>query len=253
MKIDVEIINAVGQIAGIGGISLGIFLSLFKEIIKKIVFLKFKIENEVLLYKLLRLVIISVWSIAVIGIGAWVFSSNKETSEQNNAQNSTDIPKLKIDPVTTKAPGNPIISVDGCENENLSALKQKRKNQNNSYYESKNLSFIKNPVHVMSKYEIPNLLKSINYLSGCYVDDCYTYQLKIIDLIETDISNQYLKGIDWHIGLSIYGDKVGTSIHSTEIKIRSNGKRIDEIRRKNALKLDDKVYVWLDSLNICNR
>ncbi|MCP4349387.1 MAG: hypothetical protein GY795_28235 [Desulfobacterales bacterium] len=116
MKIDVQIIKVVGQIAGIGGISLGIFLLLFKEIIKKNIFPKFK--NEKLSYNLLRLIIISVWSIAVVGIGSWVYSSNKLVPMQENRSNGQNNPdnsatsKLKTFPITIKAPENAIISVD---------------------------------------------------------------------------------------------------------------------------------------------
>ncbi len=97
-----------------------------------------------------------------------------------------------------------------------------------------------------------NLSKSLDYLSGCYVNGCYTYQLQLIDLVETDISNQYLKGLDWYVELSVSDNKAGTSIHSTVIKIRSNGRNISEIKRKNAINLDDKIRVWLETLNICN-
>jgi hypothetical protein len=112
---------------------------------------------------------------------------------------------------------------------------------------------IKNPIQVVSQNNKLNLPKSLNYLSGCYVDGCYTYQLKITDLVEIDISNQYLKGLDWHVGLSVSETKAAGRTHSTVIKIRSNGGSIDESRSKSTVKLDEKVHVWLDTLNICNR
>ncbi|MCI5150293.1 MAG: hypothetical protein D3916_13060 [Candidatus Electrothrix sp. MAN1_4] len=114
-------------------------------------------------------------------------------------------------------------------------------------------SCIENPIQVMSQNEYLNLPTSLSYLSGCYIDGCYTHQLTITELVETDISNQYLKGLDWHVGVSVSANKAGALIHSTVIKIRSNGRSIDEIRSKSTHKLDEKVHVWLDFLNICNK
>jgi hypothetical protein len=115
-------------------------------------------------------------------------------------------------------------------------------------------SCIEKSIQVVSpQNEKLNLTRSLNYLSDCYVDGCYTHQLKITDLVETDISNQYLKGLDWHVGVSVSDTKAGRQTHATVIKIRSNGRSLDEIRSKSAFKLDEKVHVWLDSLNICDK
>jgi hypothetical protein len=112
---------------------------------------------------------------------------------------------------------------------------------------------IKNPIQVVSQNDKINLQESLNYLSGCYVDGCYTYQLKITDLVETDISNQYLQGLDWHVGMSVSETKAAGRTYSTVKKIRSNGRSIDESRSNSILQLDEKVHVWLDSLTICNK
>lgn len=117
--------------------------------------------------------------------------------------------------------------------------------------EPKNPSCIENPI--LSQNDRLKLSRSLSYLSGCYVDGCYTHQLKITDVVESDISNNYLKGLDWHVGVSVSDTKAGGRTHATVIKIRSNGRSLDEIRSKSTLKLDEKVHVWLDSLNICNK
>lgn len=65
--------KTLGQIAGIGGISLGVLLFILRGIIRKKIFPKFK--NEKLAYRLLRLIVIVVWSVAIIGIAAWVITS----------------------------------------------------------------------------------------------------------------------------------------------------------------------------------
>lgn len=116
----------------------------------------------------------------------------------------------------------------------------------------KDSSCIKNPIQMISSNKELNLSRSLDYLSGCYVNGCYTHQLKITDVVEIDISNQYLKGLDWHVRLSVSDTKVGGQTHATVIKIRSNGRSLDEIRNKSVFKLDEKVHVWLDALNICN-
>jgi len=112
---------------------------------------------------------------------------------------------------------------------------------------------IKNPIQAMSQDKTTNLVKTSNYLSGCYVDDCYTYLLKIINLTETDISNHYLKGFDWQTGVSVLDSKTGVPVYSTVIKTRSSGSSVDEAKTKNMVSLDSKIFVWMNSLNICNK
>src|ERR1039457_4853277 len=63
-----NVLRIVGQIAGIGGIALGIFLLLFREVIRKTIFPMLTRDQA---YRLLRMVLIFVWSIAVLGIAAW--------------------------------------------------------------------------------------------------------------------------------------------------------------------------------------
>jgi hypothetical protein len=70
---EADILKAVGQIAGIGGLALGVFLLLFRDIIRKNIFPKMPAPEA---YRLLRLITVAVWSIAVVGIGAWVFVSH---------------------------------------------------------------------------------------------------------------------------------------------------------------------------------
>lgn len=119
--------------------------------------------------------------------------------------------------------------------------------------EPKNTSCIEEPIQVVPQNDKLNLSRSLSYISGCYIDGCYTYQLKITDLVETDISNQYLQGLDWHVGVSVSETKAGGRTHSAVKKTRSHGRSLDESRSKNTVKLDEQVHVWLDALNICNR
>jgi hypothetical protein len=70
---EAEVLKTVGQIAGIGGLALGVFLLLFRDIIRKNIFPKLPPPEA---YRLLRLITVAVWSIAVVGIGAWVLVSH---------------------------------------------------------------------------------------------------------------------------------------------------------------------------------
>jgi hypothetical protein len=67
---DVGVLKTVGQVAGIGGLALGVFLLLFKDIIRKNIFPKLPAAEA---YRLLRLITGAVWSVAIVGIVAWVY------------------------------------------------------------------------------------------------------------------------------------------------------------------------------------
>jgi len=84
---DVEVIKVVAQFAGIGGISLGILLILFKEIIRKNIFPSLTKQHA---YSLLKLIAILIWSIAIIGIFAWVYiqESTSSTPLESLAKNN---------------------------------------------------------------------------------------------------------------------------------------------------------------------
>ncbi len=71
---ELELLRTVGQIAGIGGISLGVFLLLFRDIIRKKIFPQLTKQQG---FHLLILISVLVWSIALSGIGAWVWSNNQ--------------------------------------------------------------------------------------------------------------------------------------------------------------------------------
>ena len=73
---DADVLKIVGEVAGIGGLALGVFLILFRDIIRKNIFPKLPPEEA---YRLLRLITGAVWSIAVIGIGAWAYVSHGST------------------------------------------------------------------------------------------------------------------------------------------------------------------------------
>ena len=69
-----ELFKTLGQIAGIGGLALGVFLVLFKEIIRKSIFPTLKKDDA---YRLLRLIAILVFIVAIAGVASYVFVGNR--------------------------------------------------------------------------------------------------------------------------------------------------------------------------------
>ncbi len=72
---EADVLKTVGQIAGIGGLALGVFLLLFRDIIRKNIFPKLPAAEA---YRLLRQITGAVWSVAVVGILAWVYVETRE-------------------------------------------------------------------------------------------------------------------------------------------------------------------------------
>lgn len=77
-----ESITQLGKIAGIAGISIGAFVLIFRSVIRKNIFPMME-KNQA--YKLVKLIIILTWSIAVLGISVWAFTNNhKNTKPDEN-------------------------------------------------------------------------------------------------------------------------------------------------------------------------
>jgi hypothetical protein len=87
---DAGLLKTLGEILGIGGVALGVFFLLFREIIRKSIFPTLKKDDA---YRLLRLISVLIWSVAVIGIGAWFWGDRKAAAGS----------------VTTTGPQSPIV------------------------------------------------------------------------------------------------------------------------------------------------
>jgi hypothetical protein len=87
---DAELLKTLGQALGIGGLALGIFFLLFREIIRKSIFPTLKKDDA---YRLLRLISVLIWSVAVVGIGAWIWGDRKAAASS----------------VTTTGPQSPVV------------------------------------------------------------------------------------------------------------------------------------------------
>lgn len=66
-----DALKAMGAVAGLGGLALGVFLLLFRDFIRRFL-ATFPGVSRTHAFQLLRLFLILVWSIAVFGIVAWL-------------------------------------------------------------------------------------------------------------------------------------------------------------------------------------
>ena len=76
-----NILRIAGQVAGIGGLALGVFLLLFRQFIRQRIF---RALNQKQSYKILVLFLVLVWSVAVLGVIAWVFTPERTTDSQQS-------------------------------------------------------------------------------------------------------------------------------------------------------------------------
>jgi hypothetical protein len=67
---DPATLKVVGVVAGIGGVALGVLLILFREVIRKNIFRTLSQEHG---YRLLRLIVVLTWSVALAGLLAWLY------------------------------------------------------------------------------------------------------------------------------------------------------------------------------------
>ena len=74
---DASVLKIVGQVAGIGGIALGVLLLVFRDVISKNIFPRLPSKDA---YRLLRLIVGAVWSIAIVGVAAWVYTAGVASS-----------------------------------------------------------------------------------------------------------------------------------------------------------------------------
>jgi nitrate reductase gamma subunit len=106
---EMELLKTVGQIAGIGGIALGVFLLLFRDIIRKKIFPALTKQQG---FQLLMLISVLVWSIALAGIGAWVWTTKMAGSGNNgtirlNVEGGTGVIHTGEGDVNIEKPDNP--------------------------------------------------------------------------------------------------------------------------------------------------
>jgi hypothetical protein len=85
---DLQILKTFGQIAGVAGLSLGVLLVVSRDIIRKRIFPNLTQEHA---YRLLRLVVILVWSMAVLGIAAWAYSDHQQSRTKTKLESTPEL------------------------------------------------------------------------------------------------------------------------------------------------------------------
>lgn len=80
-----DLLGTLGRIAGIGGIALGVFLLLFRDVIRQKIFPQLTKKQS---YRILLTFMILTWSVAIAGIVAWMVSrqDSEELSRSRGAQ-----------------------------------------------------------------------------------------------------------------------------------------------------------------------
>lgn len=69
---ETELLKVVGQVAGIGGIALGVFLLLFRDLIRQVFQKIFPQLTKQQATDIIKLAMILIWSLALVGILAWI-------------------------------------------------------------------------------------------------------------------------------------------------------------------------------------
>lgn len=123
-----ELFKTLGQVAGIGGIVLGITFLLFRDVIRSSIFPKLEPHAA---YKLLRLLTVAVWSIGVVGLLVWAYPPGAGSEDAHKANieaiggvaGGGDVEGIRIDirgplpavpqPVEQESPGGSIRAVGG--------------------------------------------------------------------------------------------------------------------------------------------
>lgn len=92
---EADVLKNLGQVAGLGGLAVGTFLLLMRDIIRKDIFSRIAGIHT---FRLFRLAMILIWSIAIFGMLIWAFA-DRFTISQSAATNQT------VDTGTILGPG----------------------------------------------------------------------------------------------------------------------------------------------------
>jgi hypothetical protein len=104
---EAETLKVLGQVAGIGGIALGVMMILFRDVIQKSIFPTLSRAEG---YRLLRLMIVATWTIALGGLGSWIYV--KAQPVQQAGTGSAPLQAFTIAGLVTDAENNGLADVD---------------------------------------------------------------------------------------------------------------------------------------------
>jgi hypothetical protein len=85
---DANILRHLGEVAGIGGLALGVFLILFREVIRKRIFPTLSKEHA---YRIIRLFLVLTFVLAALGLGAWIFAEKRQAGFSDSKLAIVDI------------------------------------------------------------------------------------------------------------------------------------------------------------------
>src|ERR1700753_2380636 len=108
-----ETLKAMGAVAGIGGLALGVFLLLNRDFIRRF-FESFPGITKKQAFQLLRLFLILVWSIAVIGIIAFVILELQSKAVLPTPLVPTPSPTASASPPPSPSPETVTINYTVC-------------------------------------------------------------------------------------------------------------------------------------------
>ena len=92
---EAQLLKTLGQIAGIGGIALGVFLLLFRDVIRRKIFPKLTRNQG---YRVILLFMVLTWSIALVGVAAWLKNPSAGPGEEKKTLTAvTSIWKVNLD------------------------------------------------------------------------------------------------------------------------------------------------------------
>ncbi len=91
---ELTMLETVGQVAGIGGIALGVLTLVFRDVIRKNIFPNL---SQVHAYRLIRMVVVLTFCIAAIGIGAWAFVNWRQPERVADPTFPSGNPQLAVD------------------------------------------------------------------------------------------------------------------------------------------------------------
>ena len=83
---DAEILQTFGKIAGIGGLSLGVVLLIFKDVIAKNEI--FSRMTKAQTYRLLMTALVLIWLLGIAGIATMIVTGGEQMTQQDPSPNA---------------------------------------------------------------------------------------------------------------------------------------------------------------------
>lgn len=227
-----QILEVVGRIAGIGGLSLAVVLLIFKDVIRKNVFPMLTQEQA---YQILNRIVVLVTVVAIIGILSWLVSEIiPDVFPPPNPRPLTKLEYLKAYEMGI----------------NIGTM-QDTLEYHRDYIEGKDLDEFGDMVFQNSKWEIQKNLEYFGFRQSSYIGtnilDNLNYYGNTMQIVEfKNMIEGFLEGINSdlknYFNLGYYFNQLNSSYNEGKIEdVSIFLKYINEI--SNNLKIGDKTYL----------